>query len=104
MTKTTIQLKRASIEAYVPSDRCAVSPSVFSARLATHLGAEWAGIEEVAIDRCDDSFDALDALDDDLRDRSGPVSDFIGESAWVLLTGEGDNGCDVWALATVEAD
>lgn len=101
MTKTTIQLTRASIEAYVPSDRCAVSTAVFNSMLAQHLGSEWAGIEEIAIDRCDDDFDALDALDDDLRDRSGPVSDFAGDDAWVLLTGEGEGGCDVWALATI---
>ena len=101
MTMMTIQLSRASIEAYVPSDRCAVSTAVFNARLAKPLGPEWAGIEEVAINDTLDSGEELDALDDDLRDRSGSVSDYAGENAWVLLTGEGEGGCDVWALATI---
>ena len=104
MTMMTIQLSRASIEAYVPSDRCAVSTAVFNARLAKHLGSEWAGIEELSINDTLDSGEELDALDDDLRDRSRQVIEFVGESAWVLLPGAGDNGCDVWALATVEAD
>lgn len=104
MTMITIQLKRASVEDYVPSDRCAVSPTVFDRLLREHLGAEWAGIEEVSINDTCDSADELDALDDDLRDRSRQLAEFVGESAWVLLPGAGDSGCDVWALATVEAD
>ena len=45
----------------------------------------------------------IDALDDLLRDRAQAAGEFEGRECWTLLPGEGIDGCDVWARATVDA-
>lgn len=44
----------------------------------------------------------VDALDDLLRARAQTVGEFVGAECFALFTGQGTNGCDVWARVRVE--
>jgi hypothetical protein len=104
-TETVIaRLRATSTDAIVPANRLAVSPAVFD-RLCREsedggLAGYGAPDAELHILKGDD---ALDALDDLLRDRAQTAGEFVGRDAWVLLSGEGDGGCDVWARGVVTA-
>ena len=104
MTNTDITLDCTGTTATVTGDRMAVAHATFS-RICREAGmGDLTAIAQIHIDLADDDFAALDALDDSLRARARAVSDFKGgERVWVLLTGEGAHGCDVWALGSIDA-
>lgn len=83
---------------HLPANRLAVSTPVFDRLFREHLITA-ASCEELHVTKGDDT---LDALDDDLRDRAQTVGEFVGGECFALLTGQGIDGCDVWARVRVE--
>jgi len=103
MTTSTITLDCTSLTVTVDSDRMAVGHATFGNLCRAAGMGDLAVLSQVHIDRADDDFAALDALDDSLRDRARAAGDFAcGERVWVLLPGEGVSGCAVWARGTID--
>ena len=103
MTTTTITLDCTIRTVIVDSDRMAVGHATFGNLCRAAGMGDLAVLSQVHIDRADDDFAALDALDDSLRDRARAAGDFaVGERVWLLLPGEGFNGCAVWARGTID--
>ena len=98
-----VSIRATGTDEYVPANRLAVAPAVFD-RLCREsadegLSSGAPGCDELHITKGDD---ALDALDDSLRDRAQTVGAFDGGECWVLLPGQGIDGCDSWGRAKVE--
>jgi hypothetical protein len=94
--------------AHIPANRLAVAAATFDrlCRESSVGGIEGVGApgnDQLHILADDEDAEALDALDDLLRDRAQTAGDFEGREAWVLFPGGGIGGCDVWARAKVEA-
>lgn len=98
---TTITIATTQTTETVPSDRLAIGVHAFE-RL---YGARYRGQampSELHIAESDPDFATLDALDDDLRDRAVAAEQLVASGrGYVLLPGEGVDGCDCWALATI---
>lgn len=95
----TLTLTECGMPAVIPADRLALGYHAF--RRIWSQETQRPDIEcpeELHIVRGDAE---LDALDDELRARSLAASQVIPGAGrgYVLLVGEGVDGCDVWALA-----
>jgi hypothetical protein len=104
-TTCTVTFDATFGTATIPANRLAVAPAVF-VRLAreTEHPAGIDGIDQVHITTGTDDADLLDAFDDAVRARAQTVGEFDGAECFVLCPGEGIDGCDVWARASVAAD
>ena len=89
---------------HVPANRLAVSLPVWRrlCRESAVQGIRGASADQLHILTSDEEAEALDALDDELRARAQTVGEFVGATCVVLLTSEGIDGCDAWAVAHVD--
>ena len=99
--------RATGIDAYVPANRLAVAVATFSrlcreSAVPAFEGVGAPGNDQLHILTDGEDAEALDALDDLLRDRAQTAGDFDGGEAWVLFPSQGIDGCDVWARAKVE--
>lgn len=103
MTTATVTIRTTNTDATVPANRLALHPAVF-ARLCAESShpAGLGAIDELHITTTTDDAAELDALDDTLRARAQTVADFAGRDCVALFSGEGIDGCDVWARCDVE--
>lgn len=103
MTTASITLDSTRRSIAVHGTRMAVGHATFGLVCRSAGMGDLAVLCEVHIDRADDDFEALDALDDSLRDRARAAEDFaVGERVWLLLPRGGSNGCAVWARGTID--
>jgi hypothetical protein len=103
MTVTLRTSQASGIATTVPTTRLALGYHAFARLTREHFGAETP--TELHIDTSAPDAAELDALDDELRDRAVTVADLASAGrGFVLLTGEGVDGCDVWALCDIPAD
>lgn len=89
---------------HVPANRLAVAPAVFArlCRESAACGGNLGVYDQLHITTDSDDVAELDALDDLLRDRAQTVGEFEGAECFALFTGQGVDGCDVWARCKVE--
>lgn len=89
---------------HLPANRLAVAPAVFArlCRESAACGGNLGAPDQLHITTDSDDAAELDALDDLLRDRAQTVGDFVGAECVALFTGQGIDGCDVWARCKVE--
>lgn len=98
---TTITITATNTTETIPADRLAIGVPAFE-RLYGQRYTGQAVPAELHIVESDPDFATLDALDDDLRDRAVTVGQLAASGrGYVLLPGEGVDGCDCWALATI---
>ncbi len=104
-TIATVTIRTTNTDAAIPANRHALHPAVFARLCAesTHP-AGLGSLDELHITTTTDDAAELDALDDTLRARAQTVGDFAGSDCIALFSGEGIDGCDVWARVTVHAD
>lgn len=101
-TAALVTIASTRTSEHLPANRLAVAPAVF-ARLCRESGiAGIDGTDELHITTDSDDAAELDALDDLLRDRAQTVGEFAGAECFALFTGQGTDGCDVWARCTVD--
>ena len=103
MTTALVTLAATRTSEHVDARRLAVHPAVF-ARLCAESShpAGLGSLDELHITVNTDDAAELDALDDLLRERGRAVADFVGAECVALFSGEGIDGCDVWARVKVE--
>lgn len=92
---------------YLPANRLAVAVATFDrlCRESSVGGIEGCGApgnDQLHILTDGEDAEALDALDDMLRDRAQTVGEFAGGDCFALFPGGGIDGCDVWARVRVE--
>lgn len=102
MTTHAVTISTTGTTQTVDSDRFAIGVHAFERLYRQSDAAEGVATpEELHITTGYEDSAALDALDDELRDRALTVSSFAASRAYVLFPGEGVDGCDVWALCDV---
>lgn len=102
MTTVIVTLDATGTSARIDGDRLAVHPDVFARICRESYPALGVQSCELHITTGGDDDDALDALDDLLRDRARAVEEFVGTDCFVLFRRRGIRGCDVWARCRVE--
>ena len=111
MTATTalalVTLAATHTSEHIPANRLAVAVATFDrlcreSAVPAFEGVGAPGNDQLHILTDGEDAEALDALDDLLRDRAQTAGDFDGGEAWVLFPSQGIDGCDVWARAKVE--
>ena len=102
-TTATVTIRTANTTTAIPANRLALHPAVFARLCAESSHPAGLGVlDELHITTKTDDAAELDALDDAFRARAQTVGDFAGHDAMVLFSGEGIDGCDVWARCDVD--
>ena len=102
-TTATVTIRTTNTTATVPANRLALHPAVFARLCAESSHPAGLGVlDELHITTTTDDAAELDALDDAFRARAQTVGDFAGRDCVALFSGEGIDGCDVWARCDVE--
>lgn len=104
MNTTTVTISTTGTTENVDSERYAIGVHAFERLYRQSDACPRSGAEipeELHIAAGYEDSDALDALDDELRDRALTVSSFTASRAYVLFPGQGVDGSDVWALCDV---
>lgn len=99
---TTITLAATRTTETLPADRLAIGAPAFERRFQRAFGPVSIPSELHIVTDGTEEAETLDAFDDELRDHAVTVEALIASGrGYVLLPGEGVDGCDVWALAEI---